>query len=230
MAGPRSHRARATSSLVLAAAVLAGCGGSSTGLVASRSAQQILAASRAAGARAATVHVAGTLASARGRLSLDLQLVAGKGGQGRIAQGDLDFTLIRIGRFVYLKGNSAFYRRLGGPVQRVLAGRWLKAKTSAGLATFASLTNLRELVDMTLTSHGKLARTGTGTVEGQKVVAIDDLARGGTLYVAAEGAPYPLQLRERGGGGGTLVFDSWNQPVTLTAPADAINVNQLLGR
>ena len=61
-----------------------------------------------------------------------------------------------------------------------------------------------------------------------ELVAIDDLAMGGTLYVAARGSPYPLEVRTPDGG--TIRFDHWNQPVTLTAPTDVVNVNQLVGR
>jgi hypothetical protein len=49
----------------------------------------------------------------------------------------------------------------------------------------------------------------------------------GTLYVATTGTPYPLEILKKGGSGGSILFDRWNQPVTLTAPANAININQL---
>jgi hypothetical protein len=221
--------ARSTPWLGLAVALLAGCGSSSSGVgISSKTAQQIVAASRAAAAGAATVHVSGSVHSAGGPLSLDLYLVGGEGGYGRIAQGSLHFSVIRIGRFAYIKGNPALYRRLGAPLARDLRGGWLKAKTSGGLAPFASLTNLEYLVDTALRSHGTLARKGTSTVDGRKVVAIGDLTVGGTLYVAADGSPYPVEVHTPSAG--TIRFDRWNQPVTLTAPTDALNVNQLVGR
>jgi hypothetical protein len=213
-------------SLGLAAALLAACGSSSTGeRIATKPPQQIIAASRAAAEGAATVHVLGTIAGAGGPLSLDLQLVGGKGGQGRIAQGGLDLRLVRVGEFVYVKGNATFYRRLGDGVKRALADNWLKARTRGGLKPFATLTNLSYLVDMTLTSHGTLARNGTRTVDGQRALAIDDPSTGATIYVSADGNHYPVEVRERGGG--KVVFDRWNQPVNLAAPTDAVNVKQL---
>jgi len=57
-----------------------------------------------------------------------------------------------------------------------------------------------------------------GTIEG--VVAIDNQ---GTLYVANSGTPYPAAaIADDPSAGGTITFDGWNEPVTLTAPADAV--------
>jgi len=47
--------------------------------------------------------------------------------------------------------------------------------------------------------------------------------------VATTGSPYPVELSKDGSGGGKIVFDKWNKSVTLTAPANAININQLQG-
>ncbi len=226
------HRARRASALALAAALLAGCGSSSpVSGIASKTPEQIVTAARTAADGAATVHVTGTVRGEGSPLSLDLELVAGKGGQGRIVQGDLDFELIQVGQFVYIKGTPAFYRHIGGAAAaRVLRGRWLKARTTGSFASLAALTNLGKLVDTTLTSHGTLARNGTTSVDGQRVVAIRDLAKGGTLYVATVGSPYPIEVLGNGGSGGRIVFDRWNKPVTLTAPANAISINQLQTR
>jgi hypothetical protein len=80
---------------------------------------------------------------------------------------------------------------------------------------------------MFLSSHGKLAKGGTSTVAGQKVIAVNDTTMGGTLYVATTGEPYPVEVAKAGSGGGRVVFDHYNQPVSLTAPADAIDITKL---
>jgi hypothetical protein len=64
-------------------------------------------------------------------------------------------------------------------------------------------------------------------VDGQKVVAVTDKTKGGTLYVATTGKPYPVQISKPGAGGGRVVFDHWNASVALTAPANAIDLTQL---
>jgi hypothetical protein len=212
-----------------AAALLAGCGtASSVNGIASKTPEQIVAAARAAADGAATVHVSGLVLDEGMRLSLNMELVAGKGGQGRIVEGPLDFRLIDVDRFLYIKGSPAFYRHIGGEAAvRVLDGRWLKTRARGSFTSLASLTNLGKLVDTALTSHGTLARNGTTTVDGQRAVAVGDASNGGTLYVATGGSPYPIEILKHGGSGGRIVFDRWNKPVTLAVPADAINISQL---
>jgi hypothetical protein len=214
---------------VLLAAALAGCGSSSSGNgVASKSATQIVAAAKVAAASAVSAHVAGSIVSAGKPISLDMELVAGKGGKGRISIEGLSVDLIEVDKAVYINGSSAFYTHLAGSAAaQLLQGKWLKAPASNGsFASFSSLTNLGQLVGSTLASHGTLSRSGTATVDGQQVVGVSD-AKGGTLYVATTGTPYPIEIAKAGSGGGKIVFDRWNKPVTLAPPANSININQL---
>jgi hypothetical protein len=215
---------------VLAAAMLAGCGSSSSGNgVASKTPAQILAAAKTAADGAASVHIAGSITSEGKPLVIDMELLAGKGGRGRMTVEGLSVDLIRVGGAVYINGSQAFYRHVAGAsAARLLQGKWLKAPEKGGnFASLASLTELGKLIDSTLAGHGTLARGATSTVGGQKVVAVNDVAKGGTLYVATTGPAYPVEVVKAGGSGGKIVFDRWNKPVTLTAPANSININQL---
>jgi hypothetical protein len=215
--------------LTFLASALTGCGGSSsTSGVASKSPAEIVAAARAAADEAASVHVSGAVVEGA-PLSLDMQLLAGKGGHGRITENGLSFELITLGSTVYIKGSSAFYRHLGGPAAaQLLKGKWLKAPAAAGeFAAVTSLTDLRKLLDTTLASHGALAVGAGTTINGQKVVAVKDLSKGGILYVAATGKSYPVEVARGGANGGHIVFDRWNEAVTISPPLNAINLNQL---
>ncbi len=214
---------------VLLAATLGGCGSSSSpnGLAA-ETPGHVVAAARSAADGAATVHVAGTLTGAGAPISIDLELVRGKGGRGRIALGALSIELVRIESAVYVRGNAAFYRRVAGPrAARLLEGKWLKGFEGGALSDLASLTDLDTLIDTALREHGTLAIGAAKTLDGQKVLSVNDASRGGTVYVAATGAPYPIELLRAGGSGGRLLFDRWNQPISLEAPADALSVKQL---
>jgi hypothetical protein len=214
---------------LLAGALLAGCGGGSSGNgVEARSPEQILAAAKGAAEKAATVHIAGSIVNEGTPLSIDLELVSGKGGKGRIVESGLDFKLVALGKWAYINGSPAFYRRVAGSAAaQLLQGRWLKAPVAGSFASIGSLTNLGKLVDTTLNSHGTLVRNGTTTIAGRKAVGVKDSSEGGVLYVATTGEPYPLQLAKQGKGGGEITFDRWNQPVTLEAPANAVNIDQL---
>jgi hypothetical protein len=218
--------------LALLAATLAGCGGSSgsTGNgVASKTPTEIVAAAKAAADEAASVHLAGALVSEGSPLSLDLQILAGKGGRGRITQSGISFELITLGGTVYINGSPAFYRRIGGAAAaQLFQGKWLKAPASSGnFAPITSLTDLRKLIDTTLASHGTLLKGTAKTVDGQEAIPLTDTSKGGILYVAASGRPYPIELVKSGAGGGHIVFDRWNQAVTIAPPANAINLSQL---
>ena len=88
---------------------------------------------------------------------------------------------------------------------------------------------MRRLIDSTLADHGTLAKRATTSVAGQRVVGLNDTSKGGTLYVAATGKPYPVQIARTGANGGRVTFDHWNAPVSLTPPTGAIDITQLQG-
>jgi hypothetical protein len=222
---------RAASPRALAcAALLAGCGSSATqgNGVAAKTPVQIVAAARAAVAGAASVHVAGSIVSEGKPISLNMELVADKGGKGRVTLEGLSFRLVGVDDAVYVSGSAAFYKRLAGGVSaRVLSGKWLKGAAAGAMASLAALTRLRTLLDSVLAAHGTLSRAPSRSIAGQPALGVRDIAGTGTLYVAGTGAPYPLEILERGASAGKLVFDDWNQPVSLSVPADAIDVKQL---
>ncbi|HEY7935451.1 MAG TPA: hypothetical protein VID48_16640 [Solirubrobacteraceae bacterium] len=215
----------------LALVAISGCGGgsSSENGVASKSADQIIAEAKSAADSATSVHVSGSQTSGSTALSLDLSLQAGKGGSGQISEKGASFELVVLGGTAYIKGSPSFYRSLGGAAAaQLFKGKWLKAPSTSGeLSVISSLTDMRKLIDTTLVGHGALAKGSITTIAGQKAIGINDKSKGGTLYVAATGKPYPIELSKTGSEGGTITFDRWNQPVTITAPSGAIDLSQL---
>jgi hypothetical protein len=218
-------------SLAATLTALAGCGGSSSGNgVAAKSPSEIIAAAKSAADGAHTVHVSGSTVTAGTPITLDLSLVAGKGGRGRIAENGLSFELIELEGTIYIKGSAAFYKHFAGAAAaQLLQGKWLKAPaTSASFAGLSSLIELHKLLDAALASSDKtLMSTGTRTVKGQAVVGVKDTAQGETIYVATTGKPYPVAATKSGASGGTIAFAEWDKPVTLTAPTNAVDIEQL---
>jgi hypothetical protein len=221
------RRLAAVSALVGLA--LSACGGSGGGSgVTSKSPDQIVSAATNAVAGVSSVHVSGSMLSGGQQVTLDLNLVTGKGGKGSISQNRLGFRIVAIRHEVYIDGGSAFWRSFGGSAAaQLLSGKWLKAPASGQLSSFATLTDVQKLFNQLLSSHGTLAKGKTTTVLGRHVVAVNDTTNGGTLYVAATGNAYPIEIVKTGSQGGRLVFDRFNRPVSLTAPANAIDVSQL---
>lgn len=214
----------------LSAATVAGCGsssGSGSG-IASKSPDAIVKAADTAITHASSVHVAGSITTSGVPLTLDLTLVSGKGGTGGMSEGGLAFKIVSVGQTVYIQGTSSFWEHYGGAtVARLLDGKWLKAPATGQFASIARITNMQALMANILLSHGSLAKGATTTVNGQSVVPVTDKSKGGTLYVATSGPPYPIEITRGGTGGGKIVFDRFNQSVTLTPPSPAISLGQL---
>jgi hypothetical protein len=215
--------------LVLSLAALAGCGGSSGNGVASKSADQIVNKSRLAADSASSVHVSGSLVAGGSPITLDLNLVAGKGARGELSENGLNFKLILVGGTAYISGSPAFYRHLGGAAAaQLFAGKWLKASATTGeFASFSSLADMRKLIDSALTGHGALAKGAITVVNSQKAIAVSDTTKGGTLYVATTGKPYPIEISKGGAENGKISFDAWNKSVAIAAPANSVDVSEL---
>lgn len=215
--------------LPLAAMLLAGCGGAKGNGEAAKTAAQVLADTKAAAITATSVHVSGSGANAGSPISLNLYLVGGKGGKGTITLNGLTFQIVRIGDSAYFKGSTTFWQHFGGSaVAALLQGRWLKAPATAGrFASFTPLTDISRLFDAIIAPTDTLQNEGKQKVNGVSVIAIRDSTKNGTLYVAASGTPYPVSIAKSGSG--SIAFDSWNAPVTLNAPANAVDISALTG-
>lgn len=215
-------------SALLVVTALSACGGSSDNGVASKSPDAIVSAALGAMSSVKSVRVSGAVTSGTSQIGLDLNLVAGKGGRGQMSQGGLSFQIVGLDQFIYISAGAPFWLHFGGPAAaQILQGRWLKAPATGNFASFAALTNLQQLLTALLTNHGTLAKGSTTTVDGRKVVAVHDTTHGGTLYVAATGSPYPIEVVKAGQQAGRLVFDRFNESVPLAAPANTIDVSQL---
>ncbi|HUA05690.1 MAG TPA: hypothetical protein VMB27_17410 [Solirubrobacteraceae bacterium] len=216
----------------LVALVLTACGSSggdsSSNGIASKSPDQIVAAATSAVSSVNSVHVSGAVLSGGQHVTLDLNLVNGKGGKGSMAQNGLGFQIVAVGPEVYINGSQSFWKTFGGSAAaQLLSGKWLKAPATGQLSSLATLTNVQKLFNQLLSSHGKLAKGKTTTIHGQQAIAVTDTTNGGTLYVATTGKAYPLEISKTGAEGGQITFDHFNQPVSLAAPPHAIDISQL---
>lgn len=212
------------------ALVVAGCGSSSSGNgLESKTPAQILAATKAAASKAASVHINGTIDSGGKPIALNMRLLAGKGGKGTISQEGYEIQIIQVDGAVYINGSSAFYSHVAGSAAaQLLQGKWLKAPADSGeLVSLADLTNLSKLIDTALSDHGQLVKAPSATIQGRRAVGLKDATRGGILYVAATGTPYPLEITKSGSEHGKVMLEEWDKPVTLAAPSGAIDLSQL---
>jgi hypothetical protein len=218
----------------VAAGAIAACGSSSPSGngVAAKSPSAILSSATTAIQGAKSVHVSGALSDGGQSIKLDLNILSGQGAKGSMSQNGLSFQLIASGKYVYINGSPAFWKKFGGVAAATLfQGKWLKAPANtSSFASLSSLTNLHSLAQALLTGHGTLSKGSTTTVNGQKVIAVTDSSKSSKLYVATTGKPYPIEIAKTGSAAQHVDFDNYNAPVSLTPPAKSIDISQLQGK
>jgi hypothetical protein len=222
--------------LVVAAALLTGCGSggsSSNGNgEASKSPAQVLADAKTAASSASSAHVAGNIDSSGTKISLDLSMARGKGAKGSMSTNGSSFDLVRVGDTLYIRGSDAFWRQNGGALAaQLLHGKWLKASgTSGKFASLAALTNIGLLLGKVNSTHGKLVNDGQVTYKGAQAIRIRDTSDNSKFYVAATGKSYPVALvGGKANQSGTITFGDWSKHVALTVPSNAIDLSKIGG-
>lgn len=242
-----AHVSIAAALLALPAAIpLSGCGSSES--LDTKSAAAILAASRAAAQKASTVHVHSQFyatAILRGKKrtdkpktklvptsTIELQLAGERGGRARVAYLGRESEAIRIGNTLYVKSGPQFYERLEQRTHaHVPPGTWVKT-TANGSETsqFAAFTEPGgELTLLLAKPIVSLTKGPTTTVKGQKAIELRTKGKlyTGAIYIAASGTPYPIEIVRHGQEPGTITFTRWSDPVTVAAPADALQLSSL---
>jgi hypothetical protein len=224
-------------SLAVLAVLLVGCGGkkapSSNG-EAGKSPKQIVADVKAAVAGASSVHVVGAGTSDGTKLALDLHFKtgAGGGGSGHVSINGLGFEIIRVDGKSYFKGDANFLSHFAGKqAAQLMAGKWFYVANSvSGFASLSSLTNLISLTNAILGTTGPFSKGATATIDGQPAIAIVDSGKGGSLYVATTGPAYPVEITPGSSDSGTIKFEDWDAPVTLTPPKNPVDYAKLVGK
>lgn len=248
LASPVHRSTRPIRQLALAGAaavLLAGCGGGSEdagsepsagsstesgSALAQQDAGEVVDAAFTALEEAGSARVTGSLEEDGSAQELDLQ-VQGEDAQGSLTTEGVTVELVYTGGAAYVLAPADFWTSFGMPAEFAsrLDGQWvLMPEEAAG--SFGALT-LPGLVDELRSSAGDQA---TGTVssdelDGEPVVVVtrDD---GSTLTVADdEDAPYPLLIEDVGDGPATIGFSEFGEDVSITAPADPVDLDTLGG-
>jgi hypothetical protein len=231
----RTTTAAIAATLAVGAVITAGCGSSSSTSStaanngeAAKSASQILADTQAAAKSATSVHLAiSGLPGQFSGASLDLSKGNGATGSMNVGKSSIDLTVTNTA--FYMKGDGTFWQtETSSPATaQLFAGKWIKIPTTGSAA--ASLSQVKSITDMdtffsgALKPSGTVTKAGTTTVNGIQVVQLKS-GTGGSLFVSLEGTPYPVEIQQNPSqGGGLATFSNWNAPVTVAAPAGAID-------
>lgn len=220
-------RAAVAAAGVAAALLLSACGGSSASAPAAAapkgngvellSATDILAKAQAAASAATSVHVAGKA----GTTALDLSF--GKGAADAVVGiGGQNIEVVWSGGNYYLKADSATWTSLGNAkAAALLAGKYVKLGPAL-TGQFKSFTEMAGFFTSALKPTGTVTKGAVTTVDGRRVVTLKDSSDGSLLYIALDGAPYPLKAENATGAqAGAVTFSGWDQPVKVTTPPAA---------
>jgi hypothetical protein len=178
------------------------------------------------------VRVESRLSQGRLTSTTDVDLASSQGARGRISLGPFAYEAILIANTVYFKGSPALESQLVGAAAKHLPkGTWLEGSATSGvLAGFASILSQQKLLSRLLASDGQLTKGASSTVNGQKVVELKETGRKlftASLYIATSGKTYPIEIVKRGREEGKVTFSRWDVPVSLAAPANAVEVSRL---
>jgi len=240
--------------LVLLAAIVGGCGATSTTSTSGtkKPAKQILEEAAVAFGRAHSVAIDGNVAIKKRPATIALELERPGNLSLKINQGGQAASVIVAGGNAYIKANTAFYEALDQHIPQaavtLLANRWFKS--SEGVGELTKGLNLGTLGRCMTRELGTLEVSGMSTVNGQPAVAITSAgdrpgATPAKFYVAARGEPFLLRAvatgRQRSGGarngecneateateaGEELTFSRYNSHMNIAAPAAALEAGQ----
>ncbi|HYY10803.1 MAG TPA: hypothetical protein VE781_07675 [Kineosporiaceae bacterium] len=236
-----THRRAAAVAGIGVTLLLAACGGSSSsgagGGSASAapkaesqlkglSAEQVLAKAKEATASAKSLHYHADGTSGAEKILFDVRADKARGAIATVEASGQQVKLIQDTKDVYIGGKNTLITTLAGG--KDVTGKWVKTSASNPAAT-----SVLELADpakftaqfFTLESGQKVELGTPKTVDGKQTVAlvISGGKGGGTMYVSAEGTPYPLLIESAGGSTdkGTVTFSEFDQPVDVQVPAAA---------
>ena len=207
--------------------LLTACGAGGNGM-AELSGPEVADRAATALEEAGSAAVRGQYAMGGERGEIDLQ-VEGGDLTGTVSIGGQDVQLTAVGEQVYMQAPAGFWTASGVPEEFAsrLDGRWVILPPDAA-AGFEELT-LQGLADELRTPSDARIQEEVTTDErdGEPVVVVSDDS-GGTLVVAGEGEPYPLELTNTEDQG-LLALSEFGEGQEITAPEDPLDLAELGG-
>ena len=175
------------------------------------------------------MHVVSKAGVGRASLTLNASL-AKDGSHAQVSFLGIGFEGIRIGNTIYVKGNPVFDAHLGSVLGvKIPPNTWLKGPATGTLAQAGAFTDINSELPLLLSGSGTVTKGATTKINGQSVIELKQAQKlyTGSLYIATTGQPYPIKLVKTGRETGQTTFTGWNDAVTVTAPANAVEISQL---
>jgi hypothetical protein len=208
-----------------AALLLTACGG---GPLDGKTGPEVAAAAADALEEAGAVHVAGTIEQDGEEGDVDLHL-QGEDATGTLTLGGAEVELLSVDGQVYLQAPPDFWAGFGMPeeIAAQFDGQWVIVPAE-GASEFQDF-SLQGFIDE-LRNPGSEVKDDvtTGEVDGEDVVVVEQ-EDGSRLSVADADDAYPLRIENEGDSPGTLNFSRFGEEEDITAPDDALDLNDLAG-
>lgn len=183
---------------------------------------EILSRARKATASARYLRMRGQIDDGDGKVALDFRFAGATEASGWFQQGKQRVEIIRIGKDVYIKGNKAFLKEIGGKsAVQLLAGKHIKTTAkSADFKDLAAFTDRTSLMKEALKAAGTWKKGAAGTVAGRPALTLTG-GPGVEIQVATSGEPYVLRLD--GGPGNRIEYLAYGTRVDVRRPpAEAV--------
>ncbi|MFJ2115927.1 MULTISPECIES: hypothetical protein [unclassified Streptomyces] len=222
---------------------LTACGGGEdpdkgTNGVGKLSATEIEKKAKTAADGAGAVRLSGALVSGGETYKLNMRL-KGNGAIGSVVSRTTTFQLLRIEEQLFLKADADFWSHTetdgkatappstsDSEAAGKLRDKYVKVpEDDPAYKQLTGFTDMNVLLSGILSLHGKLNKGERDRIGGVRTIKISGSeGDGGTLDVALEGTPYPVQL-ERAGNAGTLTLADWGKDFELEAPTKGQTVD-----
>jgi hypothetical protein len=207
------------------ALLLTACGGSPLD---GKNGPEVADAAADALEKAGAVHIDGTLQQDGEEGAVDLHL-QGEDVTGSLTMSGAELQLVVVDGTVYAQGGADFWGSFGMPEEgaSLVVGKWIILPDEAA----------GEFEDFSLAGIVKNFRDPESAIEddvrsdeldGKDVVVVEQ-EDGSTLSVADDEPSYPLSLTNKGDSEGTLNFSRFGEKEDISAPADAVDLTELMG-
>lgn len=210
---------------------LAGCSSDAQAApngVASMSAGDALSTSLAAARAQTSLRVVSKTVQNGIPFIVDMRLRNGGGASGTVRVGAEELQLVSSGTDLFIKADETYWKSQMDPrAARGIGTMWVRVpQTTTTFAQFAALTDYAKVLDSLLQPAGPTTLGATSTILQQPAVQIASTT--GSIWVAADGVPLPVQV-DNGAVGGVARFGEWGAPVPIAVPAakDTVDLGAL---
>jgi hypothetical protein len=221
----RIRQFTATATLAAAAVLLSACGG---GPLDGKNGSQVATAAADALEAAGSVHIQGTMEQNGQEGEVDLHL-QGDDVTGTITIGGVEIQLLNVGGQIYMQAPADFWASSGMPegLAAMFVDKWVAVPSDAA-SDFEEL-SLAGMIDSFRTPSSEVKDdVRQDEVDGEDVVIVEQ-EDGSTLTVANDDRSYPLELANEGDQAGTMTFSRFGEKEEITAPEDAVDLEELMG-